>query len=248
MKIEWIKDVASFWTGLPTLLRTLSSLGATLCVLIGMCVGCAEKQSSTVLNETSANETSKKEKPMTTSTPPHGREIATIAGGCFWCTEAIFRELKGVDKVVSGYAGGHTAKPSYEEVCTGETGHAETIQITFDPKAISYHDLLSIFFTVHNPTTLNQQGADHGTQYRSAIFTHGEAQKETAKQVIKEITAKHIWSDPIVTEVTPFTNFYPAEDYHQDYFEHNPNQGYCQIVIAPKVAKFRQHYLSLLKR
>jgi peptide-methionine (S)-S-oxide reductase len=180
--------------------------------------------------------------------PPAGREIATIAGGCFWCVEAIFTELKGVDKVVSGYSGGAVADPSYEEVCSGTTGHAEAVQITFDPKVISYRDLLRIFFTTHDPTTLNRQGADEGTQYRSAIFYHSPEQKKVAEEVIKEVTTEKLYPNPIVTEVTPFKSFYSAEGYHQDYYARNPNQGYCSFVIAPKVRKFREKYRSLLKK
>ena len=185
---------------------------------------------------------------MQPSTPSPGMEIATLAGGCFWCTEAIFRELKGVESVVPGYAGGRPENPSYQQVCSGTTGHAEAIQITFDPAIISFHDLLGIFFTTHDPTTLNRQGADAGTQYRSAIFTHSDAQKDIAKQVIREIEEAHVWPGRIVTEVTPFTNFYPAEGYHQDYFANNPNQPYCQVVIAPKVAKLRKRYQDRLKQ
>ena len=185
---------------------------------------------------------------MTPIHAPAGKEIATLAGGCFWCTEAIFTELKGVDKVEPGYAGGQVEKPSYEQVCTGTTGHAETIQVTFDPKVVSYHDLLAIFFSTHDPTTLNRQGADVGTQYRSAVFYHSPAQKATAEKVIQEIEKQHLWPNPIVTEVTPFTNFYAAEEYHRDYFARNPGQGYCRVVIAPKVAKFREHYREKLKR
>jgi peptide-methionine (S)-S-oxide reductase len=179
---------------------------------------------------------------------PKGREVATLAGGCFWCTEAIFTELKGVDKVQSGYAGGTVANPSYEQVCTGTTGHAETVQIIYDPKVITYRDLLHIFLTVHDPTTLNRQGADSGTQYRSAIFTHNDEQAKEAREVITEVQKAHIWANPIVTEVTPFTCFYSAEDYHKDYFARNPNQGYCRVVIAPKVAKFREKYAARLRR
>jgi len=179
---------------------------------------------------------------------PAGKEVATLAGGCFWCTEAIFTELRGVDKVVSGYAGGTVANPSYEQVCSGRTGHAEAIQITFDPKVISYGDLLHIFMTVHDPTTLNQQGADVGTQYRSAIFYHNDAQKKAAEKALADIAKEHIWPHPIVTEVTPYSNFYAAENYHQDYFARNPGQGYCAAVIAPKVIKFRQKYTDRLKK
>jgi peptide-methionine (S)-S-oxide reductase len=175
-------------------------------------------------------------------------ETATLAGGCFWCIEAVFDDLKGVASVVSGYAGGTVANPTYKQVCTGTTGHAEVAQITFDPKIISYADLLRVFFTVHDPTTLNRQGHDVGTQYRSAIFYHNAAQKQIAQDVIREITAEKIWRDPIVTQVASFEVFYPAEDYHQEYFANNPNQPYCQAVVAPKVAKFRAHYRERLKR
>jgi peptide-methionine (S)-S-oxide reductase len=176
------------------------------------------------------------------------RETATLAGGCFWCLEAVFKELRGVDTVVSGYAGGQRPNPSYEQVCTGVTGHAETVQITFDPKVICYRDLLHIFFSIHDPTTLNRQGADVGTQYRSAIFYHSPEQKTAAEEVMAEVAKEGIWSDPIVTEVTPFTEFYPAEEYHQNYFEQHPDQGYCRIVIAPKVAKFREKFMAKLRK
>ena len=186
--------------------------------------------------------------PVTIQTPPAGKDYATFAGGCFWCTEAIFTELKGVDKVESGYAGGSTPSPSYDDVCSGNTGHAESVRVTFDPKVISYHDLLSIFFATHDPTTLNQQGADRGTQYRSDIFYSSPEQKKIAFQVIKEVTDQKIYSRPIVTGVTAFTNYYPAEDYHKDYYARNGRQPYCQAVIAPKVAKFRQHFREKLKK
>jgi peptide-methionine (S)-S-oxide reductase len=176
------------------------------------------------------------------------REIATLAGGCFWCLEAVFNDLRGVDKVVSGYAGGSLPNPSYEQVCRGTTGHAEVVQITFDPKETSFKELLEVFFTIHDPTTLNRQGADTGTQYRSAIFYHSPEQKEVSEQVIRELEAERIWDDPIVTEVTPLDAFYPAEGYHQQYYEQNPNQPYCRAVVAPKVAKFRKLYLSKLKK
>jgi peptide-methionine (S)-S-oxide reductase len=178
----------------------------------------------------------------------HGMETATLAGGCFWCLEAVYDQLRGVEDVVSGYAGGRTRNPSYREVCTGTTGHAEVVQLTFDPAAISFREILEVFFTIHDPTTLNRQGADVGTQYRSAIFYHSDEQKKTAEQVIDGINAAKIWPAPIVTEVSPFATFYPAEDYHQEYFARNPSQGYCTFVIAPKVAKFRKQYLSRLKR
>ena len=184
-------------------------------------------------------------------TPPRigsGLEMATIGGGCFWCTEAVFSELKGVEKVESGYSGGARANPSYEAVCTGRTGHAETIQITYNPGVISYRDLLLIFFTTHDPTTLNQQGADFGTQYRSVIFYHNDEERRIADDVIKEINGQKVWKKPIVTELTPFKAFYRAEDYHQRYFEKNPDAPYCQVVIEPKIAKLRQHYWEKLKK
>ena len=175
-------------------------------------------------------------------------EVATLGGGCFWCTEAVFDDLKGVISVESGYSGGTVANPSYEQVCTGKTGHAEVVQVSFDPGIISYEDLLRIFFTVHDPTTLNRQGNDNGTEYRSVIFYHDENQKKSAEKIVKEISDEKIWDDPIVTELSPFRAFYIAEDYHQEYFANNPNQGYCRIVIAPKVAKFRSHYRDRLKK
>ncbi|HEU5300096.1 MAG TPA: peptide-methionine (S)-S-oxide reductase MsrA [bacterium] len=177
-----------------------------------------------------------------------GREVATLAGGCFWCLEAVFDQLQGVEDVVSGYAGGHVPNPTYRHVCTGETGHAEVVRIAFDPDAISYRDLLKVFFTIHDPTTLNRQGGDAGTQYRSAIFTHTDEQERIAEEVIAEMTEAGIWDEPIVTEVVPFEAFYAAEDYHQEYFTRNPNQAYCRMVIAPKVAKFRKQYLERLKK
>ncbi len=175
-------------------------------------------------------------------------ETATLAGGCFWCLEAVYDELKGVVDVVSGYSGGKLANPSYEAVCTGETGHAESVQVTFDPQVVSYRQLLEVFFTIHDPTTLNRQGADVGTQYRSAIFFHNSEQKAVAEQLMQELAAQNLWNKPIVTELKPIAVFYPAEAYHQEYFKRNPYQGYCMVVIAPKVAKFRQHYLEMLKK
>jgi len=176
------------------------------------------------------------------------REITTLAGGCFWCLEAIFKELRGVDKVVSGYSGGIVPNPLYQEVCTGTTGHAEAIQIIFDPQIITFKELLEVFLTIHDPTTLNRQGADMGTQYRSVIFYHKPEQKEIAKEVIAKIEVANIWDTPIVTEITQFKAFYPAEKYHQDYFLHNPDQPYCRVVIEPKVAKFRKQFLAKLKK
>jgi peptide-methionine (S)-S-oxide reductase len=175
------------------------------------------------------------------------KETATLAGGCFWCLEAVFENLKGVEKVESGYAGGHLDNPTYRQVCEGTTGHAEVVQVTFDPAVVSYKQLLQIFFAIHDPTTLNRQGADVGTQYRSAIFTHSPAQKATAEQVVAELSAENIWPGQIVTEVVPLERFYKAEDYHQGYFRANPQQGYCQAVVAPKVVKFRKQFAGLLR-
>ncbi|MCC7449265.1 MAG: peptide-methionine (S)-S-oxide reductase MsrA [Anaerolineae bacterium] len=178
----------------------------------------------------------------------NGPEVATLAGGCFWCLEAVYDQLKGVREVESGYAGGHVPKPTYKMVCSGTTGHAEVVQITYDPSVVTFNDLLDVFFTIHDPTTLNRQGNDVGTQYRSAIFYHTPEQQAAAEQKIAELNNAHIWNNPIVTEVTPFQTFYRAEDYHQEYFAHNGGEPYCRVVIAPKVTKFRQHYLDKLKR
>lgn len=175
-------------------------------------------------------------------------ETATLAAGCFWCVEAVFDDLVGVEDVVSGYSGGHKDNPTYQEVCSETTGHAEVVQVKFDPSRLSYADLLRVFFTVHDPTTLNRQGNDIGTSYRSAIFYHSAEQKADAEKVIKEITEAGIYDDPVVTEVTPFDKFWPAEDYHQEYFANNPNQPYCAGVVAPKVAKFRQRFADRLKK
>jgi peptide-methionine (S)-S-oxide reductase len=174
-------------------------------------------------------------------------EVATLAGGCFWCLDAVFRGLKGVEQVVSGYAGGTVPDPSYEAVCTGQTGHAEVVQVTFNAGLLSYRDLVEVFFGIHDPTTLNRQGADVGTQYRSAIYYHSPEQERTAREVIAVLERDQVFDAPIVTEVAPFTMFYPAEEYHQDYFRRNPGQGYCRAVIAPKVAKFRKEHLERLK-
>jgi peptide-methionine (S)-S-oxide reductase len=181
--------------------------------------------------------------------PASGQEnrMATLAGGCFWCLEAVYDDLQGVTDVVSGYSGGRVPNPSYEQVCTGATGHAEVVQVTFD-SSVTFRQLLEVFFTIHDPTTLNRQGNDVGTQYRSAIFYHSPEQKATAEQVIADLTASKVWPKPIVTQVVPFESFCPAEDYHQEYFAHHPNQAYCQVVIAPKVAKFRKHFLAQLKK
>lgn len=175
-------------------------------------------------------------------------ETATLAAGCFWCVEAVFDDLVGVEDVVSGYSGGHTENPTYQQVCSETTGHAEVVQIKFDPSQLSFADLLRVYFTVHDPTQLNRQGNDIGTSYRSAIFYHSDEQRETANEIIAEITAEAIYDNPIVTEVTAFDKFWPAEDYHQEYFANNPNQPYCAGVVAPKVAKFRQKFASRLKK
>jgi peptide-methionine (S)-S-oxide reductase len=176
-----------------------------------------------------------------------GAEVATLAGGCFWCLEAVFDQIRGVTDVVSGYSGGRVANPTYEQVCTGSTGHAEVVQVTFDPSVITYRDLLEIFFSIHDPTTLNRQGPDTGTQYRSAIFFHSPEQKATAEQTIRDLTAAKLWPAPIVTEVTALHAFHPAEGYHQEYFDRNPAQPYCRAVVAPKVAKFRKRFTARLK-
>ena len=176
-----------------------------------------------------------------------GMEVATFAGGCFWCTEAVFLEIKGVEKVVSGYIGGKTVNPTYKDICTGETGHAEAIQITFNPNEVAYEDLLEVFFGTHDPTTLNRQGADVGTQYRSAIFYHSEAQKTKAENYIQLLEKEKLYDKKIVTKVSSATVFYLAEDYHQNYYNQNSSQGYCQMVIAPKLEKLRKYYKSKLK-
>jgi len=175
-------------------------------------------------------------------------EIATLAGGCFWCIEAVFDDLRGVEDVASGYAGGKRDNPTYQEVCTGETGHAEVVQVKFDPSQLSYADLLHVFFAVHDPTTVNRQGNDVGSQYRSAIFFHSDEQKRVAEETIEKLDSEKIWDSPIVTEIVPFTNFFAAENYHQEYFANNPNQPYCAAVVAPKVAKFRKMFVDRLKK
>lgn len=174
-------------------------------------------------------------------------EIATLAGGCFWCVEAVYVEMKGIKSVKSGYMGGHVDNPTYEMVCSETTGHAEVVQLTFDPAVISYEQILQVFFTVHDPTTLNRQGNDVGARYRSAIFFHNDEQQETAAKVIKEFTDEEVWPNPIVTEVTAASTFYPAENYHDDYYARNQYQPYCMVVISPKVAKFRQKFKELRK-
>ncbi|TMC59388.1 MAG: peptide-methionine (S)-S-oxide reductase MsrA [Chloroflexi bacterium] len=182
------------------------------------------------------------------STDGSGSEVTTLGGGCFWCLEAVFDEVQGVTDVVSGYAGGAAANPTYEQVCSGRTGHAEVVQVRFDPKRIAYRELLELFFSIHDPTTLNRQGADAGTQYRSVIFYHDDEQKRVAEQLLRELESAKTFHKPIVTQIAPFHGFYPAEEYHQEYFKRNPYQGYCQVIIAPKMAKFRQHHAQALKQ
>ena len=175
-------------------------------------------------------------------------QLATFGAGCFWCTEAVFLNVKGVAKVVSGYSNGKVKNPTYREVCTGQTGHAEVTQISFDPSVVSFEEMLEVFWNTHDPTTLNRQGADEGTQYRSAVFYHNEEQKKIAEAYKKQLEASKVYKDPIVTEISPLTSFYPAEDYHQNYYALNPNQGYCQYVIRPKVEKFKKQFATKLKK
>lgn len=179
--------------------------------------------------------------------PPTGRQLATLGGGCFWCTEAVFQQLKGVEKVTSGYTGGHVENPTYRQVCTGTTGHAEVIQIEFDPEKIKFEELLEVFFQTHDPTTLNRQGNDVGTQYRSVIFPHSDEQKKISEEYIKQLNEAKIWKSPIVTTIEPLAKFYPAEDYHNNYFDQHEDAPYCQMVIRPKVNKFRKQFKDKLK-
>jgi peptide-methionine (S)-S-oxide reductase len=179
---------------------------------------------------------------------PAGQEIATLAGGCFWCLEAVYDRLEGVESAVSGYMGGHPVNPTYEQVCQGNTGHAEVVCLTYDPAKVSFKDLLEVFFAIHDPTTLNRQGGDAGTQYRSAIFYHTPQQRADAEEIIARLNSAKLWEDAIVTELTPVSTFYPAEDYHQEYFSRNPGQPYCQYVVSPKVAKFRKRFPEKLKK
>jgi peptide-methionine (S)-S-oxide reductase len=174
-------------------------------------------------------------------------QVATLAGGCFWCIQSAFQTVVGIEQAVSGYMGGHVANPSYEQVCEGNTGHAEVVQLTFDPKKISFREILEIFFSLHNPTQLNRQGDDIGEQYRSAVFCHNDEQKQLVEQIINEMTEQQTWPEPIVTQVVPATTFFPAEAYHQDYFNNNPDNRYCQLVVSPKLAKFKQTFANKLK-
>ena len=179
---------------------------------------------------------------------PAGKEVATLGGGCFWCLEAVYDDLAGVESVESGYMGGRNPNPTYEDVCSGDTGHAEVVRVTFDPKAISFREILEVFFVIHDPTTLNRQGNDAGTQYRSAIFHHSPEQKQTAGEVIAELAREKVYDDPIVTELTPAVDLWAAERHHQEYFSRNPGQSYCMWVVAPKVQKFRKHFLAKVKK
>jgi len=197
-------------------------------------------------NESKSDVKQGKKKTMNDQNP--NLEVVTFGSGCFWCSEAIFERVKGVESVISGYSGGTVKNPTYDEVCTGKTGHAEVTQITFDPKIVSYDELLEIFWKTHDPTTLNRQGNDVGTQYRSVIFYHNEEQKQKAEYYKNKLTEEKIWDKPIVTEITKFENFYPAEDYHQEYYDNNPNQGYCAFVITPKLEKFEKIFKGKLKK
>ena len=224
---------------LPGLLAAVAALALT--------AGCGRPPAEVRAQDSSEF---RKEKPVDekqTDTGPKNLEVATFGGGCFWCVEAVFEQLEGVDKVVSGYAGGQTENPTYQQVCTGLTGHAEVCQVHYDPKKISYTELLEVFFRVHDPTTLNRQGPDVGTQYRSVILYHDEEQKAVAERAKKALDDAGAFRGPIVTEIAPLEKFHPAEDYHQDYFRKNPNQGYCRAVIGPKVSKFRKVFQEKLK-
>ncbi len=204
--------------------------------------------SSLVLSGAMKNSVSMSQPKDQTATAMHDKEIVTLGGGCFWCLEAIFDELEGVEQVESGYSGGYVDNPTYKQVCAGTTGHAEVIQVTFNPKIISLKEILEVFFTIHDPTTPNRQGADVGTQYRSVIFYRSNEQKAAAEQMIQKIQRAKLWNALIVTEIVPFKDFYKAEDYHQEYYTLNPEQAYCRIVIDPKIRKFREHFRDKLKR
>jgi peptide-methionine (S)-S-oxide reductase len=184
---------------------------------------------------------------QTDQQPSTNREVTTLAGGCFWCLEAVFEQIRGVESIVSGYAGGHVPNPTYQQVCTGTTGHTEVVQLTFDPVAVSYQSLLDLFFVIHDPTTQDRQGPDVGPQYRSAIFWHTDEQREAAEQALADLERAGGWPNPVVTELVPLVQFYAAEQYHQEYYRKNPGQGYCQVIIAPKVAKLRKEHIAVLK-
>lgn len=228
-------------TAFPALLRTALLLSLVLCAW-SVLLGGPGKAFSALLGGSAADA-----RPAAPLAVPPGRQVAYFAGGCFWSMNAMFSQLKGVEKVEAGYAGGHTASPTYEQVCSETTGHAETIQIVFDPKIISYSDLLGVFFHVHDPTTQDRQGEDTGASYRSMVFYQNAQQKAAVEQAIQAVKAARLYSDPIVTQVVPLAAFYPAEQYHQDYYAHNSHTPYCQFVVAPKVAKLRSHYKAMLK-
>ncbi|HRE75823.1 MAG TPA: peptide-methionine (S)-S-oxide reductase MsrA [Flavobacteriales bacterium] len=216
------------------ILFTTASLATVLLFMAGSCGSSMEADNAQIMDEKD-------------TLSSNGLESATLGAGCFWCIEAVYLELKGVKSVVSGYAGGHVDKPTYEEICRGTTGHAEVARIVFDPKVISFDELLEVFWQIHDPTTLNRQGNDVGTQYRSVIFYHNEEQKNSAEKYKMQLDTSGAWDKPIVTEISPLTNFFPAENYHQNYYNNNPNQGYCRFVIAPKMDKFRKVFKEKLK-
>ena len=218
-------------------LKKILNIAYALTLILVLILGCNETRSEKIIQKKQVMDNQNK-----------NLDTATFASGCFWCTEAIFERVNGVKSVISGYSGGTVPNPTYEEVCTGNTGHAECTQIIYDPSVISYDELLEIFWKMHDPTTLNRQGNDVGTQYRSAIFYHNEQQKEKAEYYKKKLTDEKIWDKPIVTEITKFTKFYPAETYHQEYYDKNPNQGYCAYVITPKVEKFEKIFKDKLKK
>ncbi len=218
-----------------------------LLLLVGLAVSCVGKNSTpSVAGNPSKSDIGSMEKNSSLTSP--NKAVATLGGGCFWCVEAVFNELQGVEKVISGYSGGAIENPTYRQVCSGNSGHVEVIQVIFDPTVISYEDILTVFFHVHDPTTLNRQGNDVGEQYKSIIFYQDEAQKASAEKVIQEIGASGLWKNPIVTEIAKLKRFYPAEDYHQSYYKENPNQGYCVFVISPKMKKFREQFKDKLKK
>jgi len=233
-------------TNKPLFLKTAGRYIICLLVLLSACA--VEKQRPEQQIElVNQNQDTIQEKVEIMTTTDQDRAIATFGGGCFWCVEAVFQSLKGVEKVVSGYAGGDVSNPTYKQICTGTTGHAEVAQITFDSQQISYADLLEVFWHTHDPTTLNRQGADVGTQYRSVIFFHDDEQREIATQSRTEIDASNLWSNPVVTEISPAPTFYPAEDYHQNYYRNNPAQPYCIVVISPKMKKLKKSFQDQLK-
>jgi peptide-methionine (S)-S-oxide reductase len=215
-----------------------------LCIGCGSTVNYSDKMPLENAQHPTGNKKETETKPMDTKSEVN---LATFGGGCFWCTEAIFQRLKGVEKVVSGYSGGHVDHPTYEQVCSGKTGHAESIQITYDPAKVSYSELLEVFWRTHDPTTRNRQGNDTGPQYRSVIFYHDEEQKKSAEAYKGKLESEHIWDHPIVTEIVPYVRFWPAEDYHQNYYNSNPSKGYCSIVITPKIEKFKKIFKDRLK-